>query len=162
MKKMLPWLVSLLLAITLIVIVALYFWTSLSKDSDTKAATPDKQAQESVKDVQAKPLSADEILKVTSELNDIKTNIADTDYVVTASFSFQFDSASAMKEFDKVKDIQIKPIVNRALWVMQPDELSGTQGKDELCAQLLNEINPVLTKGKLTKVEITNFIMVQV
>ncbi|CAM3891121.1 flagellar basal body-associated FliL family protein [Cohnella lubricantis] len=158
MKKMLPWLVSLLLAITLIVIVALYFWSTLSKDSD--AASPDKQAQESVKDVEAKPLSADEILKVTSELNDIKTNIGDNDYVVTVSFSFQFDSESAMKEFDKVKEIQIKPIVNRALWVMQPDQLSGTQGKDELCAELLNAINPVLTKGKLSNVEITSFIMV--
>jgi len=61
-----------------------------------------------------------------------------------------------------VKDIQIKPIVNRSLWVLEPDQLSGTKGKDELCAELINSINPVLTKGKLTKVEITDFMMTQI
>jgi len=160
MKKMLPWLVSLLLAITLIVIVGLYSWSTLFGDSSPK--DPEKQAQESVKDVKAEPMSADEMIKVTSELNDITTNIADTDYVVKLSLSFQLDSASAKEEFDKVKDIQIKPIVNRALWVLDREQLSGTTGKDQLCAELINAINPVLTKGKLSKVEITNFIMTTV
>ncbi|MBB6732858.1 flagellar basal body-associated FliL family protein [Cohnella zeiphila] len=160
MKKMLPWLVSLLLAITLIVIVGLYSWSTLF--GDTKSNDPAKQAQDSVKDVVAKPMSADEIIKVTSELNDIATNIADTEYVVKLSLSFQFDSAAAKTEFDKIKDLQIKPLVNRSLWVLQPDQLSGTQGKDALCAELINSINPVLTKGKLTKVEITDFMMTQI
>jgi len=160
MKKMLPWLVSLLLAITLIVIVGLYSWSTLF--GDNKSNDPAKQAQESVKDVEAKPMSADEIIKVTSELTDIMTNIADTEYVVKLSLSFQFDSASAKTEFDKIKDIQIKPLVNRSLWVLQPEQLSGTQGKDELCAELINTINPVLTKGKLTKVEITDFMLTQI
>jgi len=117
MKKMLPWLVSLLLAITLIVIVGLYSWSTLF--SDSKSNDPAKTAEESVKDVAAKPMTADEIIKVTSELNDITTNIADPQYVVKLSLSFQFDSASAKTEFDKVKDIQIKPIVNRSLWVLE-------------------------------------------
>ncbi|RUS46367.1 flagellar basal body-associated FliL family protein [Cohnella sp. AR92] len=160
MKKMLPWLVSLLLAITLIVIVGIYSWSTLFGDS--KSNDPAKQTQESVKDVSAKPMSADERIKVTSELNDIKTNIADTDYVVMLSLSFQLDSAQAKEEFDKLKDIQIKPLVNRALWVLKPEELSGTEGKDRLQAALINAINPVLTEGKLASVEITSFIMTQI
>ncbi|MBB6636709.1 flagellar basal body-associated FliL family protein [Cohnella thailandensis] len=162
MKKMLPWLVSLLLAITLIVIVGLYSWSTLFGDSGSDSKDPAKQAQESVKDVSAEPMSADEMIKVTSELKDIKTNIADTEYVVMLSLSFQLDSEKSKEEFEKVKDIQIKPIVNRALWVLTPEELSGTEGKDKLQASLINAINPVLSEGKVTKVEITNFIMTQI
>ncbi|MBN2983605.1 flagellar basal body-associated FliL family protein [Cohnella algarum] len=157
MRKMLPWLVSLLLAITLIAIVVLYSWSTLFGGTDS--SDPEKQAQESVENVQAEPMSADEIIKVTSELNDIKTNIADTNYVVSFSFSFQLDSEAAKEEFDKVKETKIKALVNRALWQLEPEELSGTAGKDRLTADLLNDINPVLTKGKLTQVEVTNFIM---
>lgn len=157
MRKMLPWLVSLLLAITLIVIVGLYSWSTLFDKSPSNDAE-----KNSVKSAQAKPMTADEKIKVTSELNDIKTNIGDNDYIVTVSLSFQFDSVSAKEEFDKVKEFDIKPIVNKALWVMQPDELVGTQGKDKLCADLLNAINPVLTKGKLSSVAITNFWMAQI
>lgn len=156
MKKMLPWLVSLLLAITLIVIVAIYFWSSLF-GSDPK--DPDSQAKESIQSASVEPMTADEMIKVTSELTDIQTNIADSDYVVRISFSFQLDSEKAKEEFDKIKDIQIKPIINRELWVLGKDDLNGAKGKDELCAKLINTINPVLSEGKLTKVNVTAFII---
>ncbi|THF81259.1 flagellar basal body-associated FliL family protein [Cohnella fermenti] len=162
MKKMLPWLVSLLLAITLIVIVGLYSWSTLFGDSASGSKDPEKQAQESVKDVSAQPMSADEMIKVTSELNDIKTNIADTEYVVILGLAIQLDSEHAKEEFEKVKSLQIKPIVNRALWSLTPEELSGSDGKDRLVASLINAINPVLADGKVTNIGITNFIMTQI
>ncbi|MBB6674603.1 flagellar basal body-associated FliL family protein [Cohnella nanjingensis] len=161
MKKMLPWLVSLLLAITLIVIVGLYSWSTFFGGS-SDAKSPEAQAQDSVKNVKAEKVSADEMIKVTSELNDIKTNISDTNYVVIFGFSFQLDSENAKKEFDKIKDSVVKPIVNRALWDVTPDQLQGTKGKDALVASLINEINPVLAKGKVTKIGITNFLMSQI
>lgn len=160
MKKMLPWLVSLLLAITLIVSVGVYVWNHYLNGSDSK--DPVAQAEESVKDVEAKPLSADELIKVTSELTDIKTNIADTTYVVITGFIFQLDSEKSKEEFDKIKDIVVRPIINRALWVMKPEDLQGTKGKDQLYAGLINSINAVLTEGKVTKVELKDFIMQQV
>lgn len=160
MKKMLPWLVSLLLAITLIVSVGVYAWNQFLNGSGSK--DPEAQAAESVKNVEAKPLTADELLKVTSELTDIKTNIADTSYVVVTGFIFQLDSEKSKVEFDKIKDIVVRPIVNRALWVMKPEELQGTKGKDQLYAGLINSINAVLTEGKVTKVELKDFIMQQV
>ncbi len=156
MKKLLPWLVSLLLAITLIVIVTFYFWNTLFGD---KSKDPDQAAKEIVENVQAEPISADEMVKVTSDLIDIRTNLADTDYVVQLSLSFQLDSEKAKEEFDKIKDNQIKPIVNRALWVLNPDDMTGTKGKDQLTAGLINSINAVLSEGKLIKVGITGFIM---
>lgn len=158
MKKLLPWLVSLLLAITLIAIVVIYFWSTMFEDK--KSADPDQQAKESVENVQAAPpISADEVIKVTSELTDIKTNLADPDYVVILSLAFTLDDVDAKEEFDKIKDIKIKPLVNRALWVMSPDDMSGTKGKDQLTAGLINSVNAVLNKGKLIKVEITDFII---
>ncbi|QJD83372.1 flagellar basal body-associated FliL family protein [Cohnella herbarum] len=157
MRKLLPWLVSLLLAITLIVIATFYFWNNLF--GDKKASDPDQVAKEVAGTVQIEPISADEMVKVTSELIDIRTNLADTDYVVQISFSFQFDNEKAKEEFDKIKENQVKPIVNRALWVMTPEEMNGTKGKDQLTAGLINSINEVLSDGKLLKVGIKGFVM---
>jgi flagellar protein FliL len=156
MKKLLPWLVSLLLAITLIVIVTFYFWNTLF---GVKPKDPVQATKDAVENVQAKPISADELVKVTSELIDIRTNLADTDYVVQISFSFQFDNEKVKAEFDKIKENQIKPIINRALWVMTPNDMNGTKGKDQLTAGLINSINSVLSEGKLVKVGIKSFIM---
>ncbi|MDG0812433.1 flagellar basal body-associated FliL family protein [Cohnella rhizosphaerae] len=155
MKKMLPWLVSLLLAITLIVIAGLYSWkTFYGKKEAVDTATA---VQDSVKHVEAEALSAEERSKVTSDLNDIKTNLSDTNYIVIFGFTFQLENAKAKVEFDEIKESVIKPIINRALWNTTPDDMQGTKGKDELVAELLNEINPVLTKGNVVKIGITNF-----
>ncbi|MFC4598948.1 flagellar basal body-associated FliL family protein [Cohnella hongkongensis] len=156
MRKLLPWLVSLLLAITLIVVVTFYFWNNLFGDNKKD---PELAAKEVAENVQLEPISADEMVKVTSELIDISTNLADTDYVVKVSLSFQFDSEKAKEEFDKIKENEIKPIVNRALWVMTPEEMSGTKGKDQLAAGLINSINSVITEGTLLKVGIKGFVM---
>jgi len=40
--------------------------------------------------------------------------------------------------------------------------LRGSKGKDELSAKLFNLINPELTHGRLTRVEITNFIITRI
>jgi len=156
MRKLLPWLVSLLLAITLIVVATFYFWNNLFGD---KKSDPDKAAKAVAENVQLEPISADEMVKVTSELIDISTNLSDTDYIVKMSLAFQFDGTKAKDEFDKIKENEIRPIVNRALWVMSPEDMSGTKGKDQLTAGLINSINEVISEGKLLKVGIKGFIM---
>ena len=157
MRKLLPWLVSLLLAITLIVIATFYFANDMF--GDKKGNNADQSVKEVAGNVQIEPISADELVKVTSELIDIRTNLADTDYVVQMGFSFQFDNEKAKEEFDKIKENQVRPIINRALWVMSPDDMNGTKGKDQLTAGLINSINAVLSDGKLLKVGIKGFIM---
>lgn len=157
MKKLLPWLVSLLLAITLIVVVAFFFLNKVM--GDDKSKDPEQVAKESVENVQPEPRSADELVKVTSELINIRTNLADTEYVVQLSLSFTFDEEKAKEEFDKLKENEIKPLINRALWVLNPDDMTGTKGKDQFTAGLINTINTVLSEGKLTKVGIKEFIM---
>ncbi|MBW7453708.1 flagellar basal body-associated FliL family protein [Paenibacillus sepulcri] len=157
MKKMLPWLITILLAITLIAVVAVILYKSLMggdepKDSAAKAAS-------NADSVKVEKLNADERVEVTSELTDIKTNLSEPDYIAVMGLAFQMDKKSTKEDFDKIKEIQIRPIIIRTLSDMTPEQINGSKGKDELSSKLLNLINPVLPKGKLIKVEITNFIV---
>ncbi|CAM4257197.1 MULTISPECIES: flagellar basal body-associated FliL family protein [Paenibacillus] len=155
MKKMLPWLITILLAITLIVVAAFLLMDKIfpSDASDVNAA---------VQNVEAKKLSADEIVELSSEITDIKTNLADPDYIVLINFAFQLDSVSAKEDFEKIKDLKIKPLLIKTLADTKPEELNGANGKDQLSSKLVNLINKTLTEGKLTQVEVTNFIMTSI
>ncbi|CAH1197838.1 hypothetical protein PAECIP111893_01003 [Paenibacillus plantiphilus] len=159
MKKMLPWLITILLAITLIAIVAVILFNTIWGDKSNDPAT---NAANSANNVEMKVLDADERVEVTSEITDIKTNLADLEYIGVMGFAFTLDDKSTKEDFDKIKDIQIKPIIIRTLSDMMPDELKGSKGKDELNAKLLNLINKKLeefSEGKLVNVEITNYIV---
>jgi flagellar protein FliL len=157
MKKMLPWLITILLAITLIAIVAVILFNSVTGDDGAKN-TAAKAANDAAS-VEAVKLSADKRVELTSTIDKIQTNLLDPDYVAVLGFAFQLDEKSTKKDFDKIKDIQIKPIIIRTVSDMKPEEINGSQGKDKLCAELLNLINAELPDGKLTKVEITDFII---
>ena len=157
MKKMLPWLITILLAITLIALVAVFLFTQFFNDTDKEPSA--ENAKESVEKVEPKKISASERVEVTAEITDIRTNLLDTDYIAVMNFAFQLDGKKAKEEFEKIKDIQIKPIIIRTLSDMTEEQLKGSKGKDELNAKLFNLINPELPHGKLTKVEITNFII---
>ncbi|WP_424765785.1 flagellar basal body-associated FliL family protein [Paenibacillus sp. sgz302251] len=154
MKKMIPWLITILLAITLIAIVSIILFKSFFSD-------PKEQSNET-KTIEVKVLSADERVEVTSELKDFRRNLKDPDYVVMLNFAFQLDSKKTKESFDKLLEIEIRPIINRTVADMTPEELQGSQGEDALESKLLNLINPILPKGKLIKVEITNFIISQI
>lgn len=152
MKKMMPWLITILLAITLIVVAAFLLMDKIfpSETNDVNAA---------VQNVEAKHLSADEIVELTAEITDIKTNLADPDYIVLINFAFQLDSAIAKEDFEKIKEIKIKPLIIKVLADSKPEELNGANGKDQLSSKLVNLINKTLTEGKLTQIEVTNFIL---
>ncbi|WP_042160484.1 flagellar basal body-associated FliL family protein [Paenibacillus gorillae] len=155
MKKMLPWLVTTLLAITLIAIVCIILFKSFFNENG-----PDANAN---KPVVVKQLSADKRVEVTSELKGFTRNLLDADYVVKISFAFQLDSKKTKEDFDKLMEIEIKPIINRTIADMTADELRGSKGEDMLESKLLNLINPILPEGKkLVKVEITDFIITQI
>lgn len=153
MKKMLPWLITILLAITLIILAAFLLYRTFIADTDK---TP---VQNAVDQVEAKKLSANEIVEVTSEITEIKTNLGDPDYIVMISFAFQLDKKKTKENFDKIKDINIKPIIIKTLADMKPEELTGANGKDQLSAKLVNLINKTLPDGKLVKIDVTDFIM---
>lgn len=154
MKKMAPWLITIMLAITLIVLAAFLLvnqMTGPSAGGEVKAAVEDVAAP--------KHLSADEIVKVTSTIDDIKTNLSDPNYVVVMNFAFQLDSEASKEAFDKIKDFKVKPIIIKTLADTKPEDLTGAQGKDNLSSKLTNLINKTLPEGKLIQIDITYFVM---
>ncbi|MGM0880871.1 MAG: flagellar basal body-associated FliL family protein [Bacillota bacterium] len=153
MKKMIPWLITILLAITLIAIVSIILFKSFFTDP--------KESRAETETIEVEVLSADERVEVTSELKDFRRNLKDPEYVVVLSFAFQLDNKKTKEEFDKLLEIEVRPIINRTLADMTADELKGSQGEDALESKLLNLINPIIPKGKLVKVEITNFIITE-
>jgi len=150
MKKMLPWLITILLAITLIVIAVVLLSPQFGKDHNSNTAA---QAAE------GKKLSADELVEMTSEIKDIKTNLADQDYIVLMNFAFQLNDKKSKEAFDKIKEFKIKPIIIKTLADTKPEELEGSNGKDQLSAKLINLINKTLTEGKLNQIEITDYLV---
>jgi len=150
MKKLLPWLITILLSIALLVIL---FFVGI------KVIFNDDNIDASNKPVEVKVLSADERVEVTSTLMDFRRNLKDPDYVVMLNFAFQLDSKKTKENFDKILEIEIKPIISRAIADMEAEQLNGSSGEDEIESQLLNLINPILPSGKLIKVEITDFII---
>ena len=154
MKKMLPWLITILLSITLIAVVGVVVYKTMFADDANKAAENQP--------VKVEVLSAEKRVEVTSTLSEYRRNLKDPAYVVIVDFAFQMDSKKTKESFDKILDIEVKPIISRVLADMTADELNGSAGEDALESKLFNLINPILPKGKLVKVEITQIIVTKI
>ncbi|RJG22299.1 flagellar basal body-associated FliL family protein [Paenibacillus thiaminolyticus] len=148
MKRMMPWMITLLLALTLIALVVI-----MMINTNGKGNAPGAQQVQTVR------LSADEIVEMTSTMTDIKTNLADRSYIVLTGFAFQMDTKKTKEQFDKIKDVRIKPLILRTLADMKPEDLQGMKGQDQLCAKLLELINKQLPEGKVVQVDLTDFIL---
>ncbi|WP_019638071.1 flagellar basal body-associated FliL family protein [Paenibacillus fonticola] len=154
MKKMAPWLITMLLAITLIVMAAFLLVHQITKPA------PGNEINAAVQNIgQPAHLSADELVKVTSTIDGIKTNLSDPNYVVIINFAFQLDRDVSKEAFDKIKDFKIKPIIVKTLADTKPEDLNGAKGKDNLSTKLLNLINNSLPEGKVIQIDITDYII---
>ncbi|MCQ4087196.1 flagellar basal body-associated FliL family protein [Saccharibacillus sp. JS10] len=151
MKKLLPWIITMFLAITLIV-VAVFL---VLGNGDDKANAEGKK--EEVK--KEEKLSAKDIVAVSSDITDIKTNLSDPSYIVQMSFSVQLNDAKVKAEFDEIKEITIKPIILMTLADTSPEALSTAKGKMQLNTKLKNLINKAMPDGEVVNVSITNFML---
>ncbi|MGC5771460.1 flagellar basal body-associated FliL family protein [Paenibacillus pabuli] len=150
MKKMLPWLATSLLAITLIVVVVFVFMQGQNAnkmDTNTAAAAEEKK------------MTADEIVEVSSELGEIKTNLADIDHVVVVSFSFKLSDKKAKEDFEKIKEITVKPIIIQTFADTKSDELATAKGRIQFNQKLTELINEALPEGKLASTSFSAFVM---
>lgn len=148
MKKMLPWLATSLLAITLIVVVVFVF---MQGQNGNKIDTHTAAAAE-------KKMTADEIVEVSSELGEIKTNLADIDHVVVVSFSFKLSDKKAKEDFEKIKEITVKPIIIQTFADTKSDELATAKGRIQFNKKLTELINEALPEGKLTSTSFSSFL----
>lgn len=154
MRKMLPWLITILLSISLITVVGVVVYKTMFDESSIDSAenTP----------VKIEVLTADKRVEVTSTLTEYRRNLKDPEYMVIINFAFQLDNKKTKESFDKILDIEVKPIISRTIADLEPSDLSGSQGEDMLESKLLNLINPILPSGKLVKVEITDYLITKI
>ena len=154
MKKMLPWLITILLSITLIAVVGVVVYKTMFVDDSAKTVENEP--------VEVQVLSAEKRVEVTSKLTEFRRNLKEPKDMVIISFAFQLDDKKTKESFDQLLEIEIKPIISRTLADMTAEDLNGSQGEDTLESKLLNLINPILPKGKLVKVEITDFMIAKI
>ncbi|MFC7679599.1 flagellar basal body-associated FliL family protein [Paenibacillus sp. GCM10028914] len=150
MKKMLPWLITIMLSITLIVLAVFLLSDKLlgSNDKGVSAAPTHTPV-----------LTADQIVEVSSEINQVTTNLADPDYIAKMSFSFQLNDKKAKEDFDKIKEIKIKPIIIKTLGDTKPENFKDSKVTEQFTSKLLEQINNTLPNGKVIQIEITDKIV---
>ena len=155
MKKMLPWVIMLLVVAALIVVAAFLLWSNLFKDDPQN---PNERAQSSVEGVESSPLPASKVKELSVEINDVLTNLSSGEFV-KVSFTFVMNNDPGKEEFTLL-DFKIKSIIINTLADLTPEQLQGSQGKDFLVTTIMNQINQhVLSKGKVREISITNFVL---
>ncbi|MFJ7638585.1 flagellar basal body-associated protein FliL [Peribacillus sp. NPDC097225] len=139
-KKLLTIILIMLVAITLVGVIAVVVVTKLSDPTSAED----------------KP-SIDEIVKSSVEIPEITTNLAGNDYI-KISFMVQTDSKKAKEELEK-RNFQVKNIIITELSEMKATELTGKKGKEKLQNTLKTKINELMEEGKVEKVYITSSIL---
>lgn len=151
MKKMLPWLSTIMLGITLIVLAVVLLVDRTNADESSN--------QEVAESTATKHLSADEIVELTSEITDIKTNLAGYTNIVQLNLAFQVNSKEAKEDFEKIKEIQIKPAILQKLADTQPEQLESGKNRDLFLSELTELINKELPNGRVTESKITSIVV---
>lgn len=151
-NKMVQWLIMILIAITLIALASFILWEYLDKQS--QSGDPTQQAANSVENVKPKKLTAKEEKEYTIEFKDITTNLAGKNYV-KINIAFLLENSKAKEEFELLST-RVRSIILQTLADMTAEQAGGSKGQDLISTTLINKINPILSKGKLVRVDITD------
>lgn len=106
-----------------------------------------------------KKMTADEIVEVSSELAQIKTNLADPDRIIMVSFSFKLSDKTAKEDFEKIKSITVKPIIIQALADTKAEELNSAKGMKQFNEKLTGLINEALPEPKLKSTSFSDIVI---
>ena len=158
MKRMLPWLIVALLAVTLIVGAAFVLWNEFVRGS--LPDDPREAAREKAGQVDTEYISAERLASMTYAIEDIVTNLADPAYFVNVSFAFELDSVKAREEFQLLEH-KVRDVINTTLADIEPDSARGSAGIDAITSALLNRTNELLRAGKVRHIYVTKFIVTQ-
>ncbi|MFJ7939951.1 flagellar basal body-associated protein FliL [Peribacillus sp. NPDC096622] len=139
-KNLLTIMLIILVAITLVGVIAVVVVTKLSDPISAED----------------KP-SIDEIVKSSVEVPEITTNLAGNDYI-KISFMVQTENKKAKEELGK-RNFQVKNIIITELSEMKAEELTGKKGKEKLQEALKTRMNELMEEGKVEKVYITSSIL---
>lgn len=151
-NKMLQWLIMILIAITLIALASFILYDYLDKRN--QPTDPSEQAASSVENVKPKKMTAQQMKDATVEIKDITTNLAGKSYV-RVNFAFLLEDTKAKEEFELLST-RVRATIIQTLADLTAEQASGSKGQDLISTTLINKINPILSKGKLVRVDITD------
>jgi flagellar FliL protein len=154
-KKLLPFIIAILIVITLILTATFFLWNFIDKKNSP--TDPASIAASSVKNVSPEPLSAAKTKALTVVMKDITTNLASKDKIIVVGFAFVLENKKAMTEFTDL-DVKVKSIINQTLADLTVEQVSGAAGQDALTSMLMNKINLIMHEGKVTEINIANII----
>jgi flagellar FliL protein len=156
LKKLLPFIIAILIVITLILTATFFLWNFLDKKNSP--TDPAAIAAGSVKNVSpAPPLSAAKKKALTVVMKDITTNLASKGKIIVVGFAFVLENKKALTEFNDL-EIKVKSIINQTLADLTVEQVSGAAGQDALTSMLMNKINVIMQEGKVTEINIANYI----
>ncbi|MCP1490655.1 flagellar FliL protein [Peribacillus frigoritolerans] len=139
-KNLLAIMLIILVAITLVGVIAVVVVTKLSDPTSAED----------------KP-SIDEIVQSSVEVPEITTNLAGNDYI-KISFMVQTENKKAKEELEK-RNFQVKNIIITELSEMKAEDLTGKKGKEKLQEALKTRMNELMEEGKVEKIYITSSIL---
>ncbi|WP_088069470.1 flagellar basal body-associated protein FliL [Gottfriedia luciferensis] len=109
-----------------------------------------------VKATNGKP-SIDEIVKYSSEIPEITTNLRNGDFI-KISYMIQTSNKDAKEELDK-RDFQVKNLIIQQLAQMDSEQLKQKDSITLLENTLKDKLNGIMQDGKVVRVYTTSFIL---
>ncbi|RFU61534.1 flagellar basal body-associated protein FliL [Peribacillus glennii] len=139
-NKLVTIMVIMLVAITLVGVIAVVVVTKFSGDASAQ-----------------KEPSAKEIVESSVEIPEITTNLASGDFI-KISFTIQTDSKKGKEELEQ-RGFQVKNIIITELSDTKTAQLKGKAGKEQFQEKVEANVNKLMQEGKVEKVYITSSIL---
>ncbi|MNI11688.1 flagellar basal body-associated protein FliL [compost metagenome] len=150
--------ISILIAITLILTAAFVLWNFMEKGS--ASADPTSEAKTAADNVKpTKQPAASEIKANTVNIKEIVTNIGNSGRFIKLSLAFELENSKGKEEFDNLVESQVKGTIIQTLSDLTPEQAQGSKGQDFLTSALMNKLNPMLQKGKIKKIWLTEYLL---
>ncbi|WP_442600939.1 flagellar basal body-associated FliL family protein [Paenibacillus sp. KN14-4R] len=148
-NRLLSMVIIILVSITLILVASFFIWNYMDKSSasGTPATTEAKSS---------KSLSTKEMKDNTVIVKEIATNLMPITSVVRISLAFELENSKTKEDFENLLDSQVKGTIIKTLNDMTVDQLQGSKGNDNLIATLINRLNPLLKRGTIKQISITD------
>jgi flagellar FliL protein len=147
--------ISILIAITLILVAAFVLWNFMDKSNTNQ--DPSDAAKSKVESVKpTKPPTAAQVKANTVMIKDILTNLSGNTGFIKMSLAFELENVKAKEEFDNLVDSTVKGTIVRILADLKPEQVQGSKGQDFLTSTIMNKLNPMLQEGKIKQIWVTD------
>lgn len=157
MKKMLPWILVIILTVTLMAWSAFILWNHFATSAPTDPRDASKKIDTPVEEEQ---IPANERAEMSFSIEDMIVNLASPSHFVNVSMTFELSSVEAKQEMSLLS-FKVKNEINTTLMDTMPDDIRGSKGIDALSATLITRINELLKDGKVRSVYITKLIITE-